>query len=276
MINNILDMFSYSFIIRALIVGILISISSSLIGTSLVLRRNSMIGDGLSHVAFLSFAISTVFGFAPVEFSLIVVVIISFLILRLNDNKVIHNDSSIALISSSSLALGTFLISTFKGVNQDLNSYLFGSILSVSEKDVILSIILTIFVVAIFILSYNKIFAITFDETFAKSVGINTNFYNMLFSVLCSVTIVIGMRLLGSLLISSLLIFPSLSMMLYFKTFKKVVIGSVITSFITFIIGFILSYFLESPTGSTIVLVNLVIFLLFYMISYIKEVRVKC
>ena len=276
MINNILDMFSYSFIIRALIVGILISISSSLIGTSLVLRRNSMIGDGLSHVAFLSFAVSTVFGFAPVEFSLIVVVIISFLILRLNDNKVIHNDSSIALISSSSLALGTFLISTFKGVNQDLNSYLFGSILSVSEKDVILSIILTIFVVAIFILSYNKIFAITFDETFAKSVGINTNFYNMLFSVLCSVTIVIGMRLLGSLLISSLLIFPSLSMMLYFKTFKKVVIGSVITSFITFIIGFILSYFLESPTGSTIVLINLVIFLLFYMLSYIKEVRVKC
>ncbi len=276
MINNILDMFSYSFIIRALIVGILISISSSLIGTSLVLRRNSMIGDGLSHVAFLSFAVSTVFGFAPVEFSLIVVVIISFLVLRLNYNKVIHDDSSIALISSSSLALGTFLISTFKGVNQDLNSYLFGSILSVSEKDVILSIILTIFVVAIFILSYNKIFAITFDETFAKSVGINTNFYNMLFSVLCSVTIVIGMRLLGSLLISSLLIFPSLSMMLCFKTFKKVVIGSVITSFITFIIGFILSYFLESPTGSTIVLINLVIFLLFYMISYIKEVRVKC
>ncbi len=268
MINDILEMFSYSFMIRAIIAGLLISLCASLIGVSLVLRRNSMIGDGLSHVGFGSFAIATILGFSPVEFAIPVVIIVSFLILRLTDNSKIHGDSMIALISSSSLAIGTFLVS-ITGVNTDINNYLFGSILSISSKDLILSIILSIVVILLYVFSYNKIFALTFDEKFAKSIGINTNFYNMIFASLCSVVVVLGMRLMGSLLISSLIIFPTLSSMQIFKKFKSVVISSVIVSLISFMIGITISYLNATPTGATIVIINLVIFILFKLVSYI-------
>ena len=268
MINDILEMFSYSFMIRAIIAGLLISLCASLIGVSLVLRRNSMIGDGLSHVGFGSFAVATILGFSPVEFAIPVVIIVSFLILRLTDNSKIHGDSMIALISSSSLAIGTFLVS-ITGVNTDINNYLFGSILSISSKDLILSIILSIVVILLYVFSYNKIFALTFDEKFAKSIGINTNFYNMIFASLCSVVVVLGMRLMGSLLISSLIIFPTLSSMQIFKKFKSVVISSVIVSLISFMIGITISYLNATPTGATIVIINLVIFILFKLVSYI-------
>lgn len=268
MINDIIEMFSYSFMIRAIIAGLLISLCASLIGVSLVLRRNSMIGDGLSHVGFGSFAIATILGFSPVEFAIPVVIIVSFLILRLTDNSKIHGDSMIALISSSSLAIGTFLVS-ITGVNTDINNYLFGSILSISSKDLILSIILSIVVILLYVFSYNKIFALTFDEKFAKSIGINTNFYNMIFASLCSVVVALGMRLMGSLLISSLIIFPTLSSMQIFKKFKSVVISSVIVSLISFMIGITISYLNATPTGATIVIINLVIFILFKLVSYI-------
>ena len=267
MITNILEMFSYSFMLKAFIVGILISLSASLIGVSLVLRRNSMIGDGLSHVAFGAFALATILGFAPLEFAIPIVVMVSFFILKLNDNSIIHGDAAIALISASSLAIGTFLISVTKGVNTDINNYLFGSILSISNKDVLLSVILSIIVIILYILSYNKIFAITFDEKFAKSIGINTNFYNIVFAILCSIVIVLGMRLVGSLLISSLIIFPTLSSQQIFKKFKSVVISSVIISITSFIIGLVISYLNATPTGSTIVIVNLVIFIIFKIIQ---------
>jgi zinc transport system permease protein len=166
--SSIVEMFSYTFIVRAFIVGILISLCASLIGVSLVLRRNSMIGDGLSHVGFGAFAIATVLGIAPLEFAIPLVIVVSFLILRLNDNSKIHGDSAIAIISASSLAIGTFIISITKGVNTDINNYLFGSILSINEKDIIVSIILSIIVILLYVFSYNKIFAITFDERFAK------------------------------------------------------------------------------------------------------------
>ena len=231
MINDILEMFSYSFMTRAFIVGLLISLCAALIGVSLVLRKNSMIGDGLSHVGFGAFAIATVVGIAPLEFALPVVIISSFLILKISDNNKIHGDSLIALLSSSSLAIGTFVVS-LSGVNTDINNYLFGSILSISDVEVIISIILSIVIILLYIFSYNKIFAITFDEKFAKSIGINTNLYNMIFASLCSIVVVLGMRLLGSLLISSLIIFPTLSSMQIFKKFKSVVISSAIISVI--------------------------------------------
>ena len=196
---NIIEMFSYSFMVRAFIVGILISLCAALIGISLVLRRNSMIGDGLSHVGFGAFAIATILGFAPLEFAIPVVIIVSFLILKLNDNSKTHGDAAIALMSASSLAIGTFAISIVKGVNTDINNYLFGSILSINEKDVIISVILSVLVILLYVIAYNKIFAITFDERFAKSIGIKTNLYNMIFASLCSVTVVLGMRLMGSL-----------------------------------------------------------------------------
>ncbi len=270
MINSILEIFSYSFMTRALIVGLLISLCASLIGVSLVLRKNSMIGDGLSHVAFGAFAVASIMNLAPLEFTIPVVIIVSFFILKINDSSKIHGDARIAMISASSLAIGTFLISLF-GVNTDINNYLFGSILSINIKDVIISSILSVIVILLYIISYNKIFAITFDEKFAKSIGIKTDFYNMLFASLCSVVVVLGMRLMGSLLISSLIIFPTITSMQMFKRFKSVVISSVVISLISFVIGLLVSYYNSTPTGATIVLVHLSIFLIFKLVSYIKN-----
>lgn len=269
--NSLIEMFSYTFMLRALIVGTLISLCASLIGVSLVLRRNSMIGDGLSHVGFGAFAIATIMGISPIQFAIPIVILVSFFILKLNESSKIHGDAGIALISAGSLAIGTFLISITKGVNTDINNYLFGNILSLNNLDVIISIILSIIVILLYIFSYNKIFAITFDERFAKSIGINTNLYNIIFASLCSVTVVLGMRLMGSLLISSLIIFPSLSSMQVFKNFKSVVISSVFISIISFISGLITSYYYETPTGATIVIVNLIIFLIFKMVYYLKR-----
>lgn len=270
MINNIIEMFSFSFMIRAFVVGILISLCASLIGVSLVLRRYSMIGDGLSHVGFGTFALALVIGISPYKFAIPIVILVSFLILRINENKRIHGDSLIALVSASSLAIGTFVISIVKGVNVDINTYLFGSILSIDNSDIIISVILSIFIISLYIISYNKIFSITFDENFSKSIGINVNLYNMIFSILCSIVVVLGMRLMGSLLISSLIIFPTLSSMQLFKKFKTVVISSVFVSILSFIIGLILSYFIQTPTGSTIVIINLLVFIIFKIISYFK------
>jgi zinc transport system permease protein len=268
--SSIVEMFSYTFMVRAFIVGILISLCASLIGVSLVLRRNSMIGDGLSHVGFGAFAIATVLGIAPLEFAIPLVIVASFLILRLNDNSKIHGDSAIAIISASSLAIGTFIISITKGVNTDINNYLFGSILSINEKDIIVSIILSIIVILLYVFSYNKIFAITFDERFAKSIGVKTNLYNMIFASLCSIVVVLGMRLMGSLLISSLIIFPTLSSMQLFKKFKSVIISSIIISIVSFIVGLYISFIYATPTGATIVIANLIVFLLFKLLSIIR------
>jgi zinc transport system permease protein len=264
MIDSIMEMFSYEFMLRAFIVGLLISFCASLIGVSLVLRKDSMIGDGLSHVGFGAFSIATVLGIAPLEFAIPIVIIVSFLILRLNDyNK---SDSIIALTSASSLAIGTFIVS-LSGVNTDINNYLFGSVLSINNQDVIISIILSIVVILLYVFSYNKIFAITFDERFAKSIGINTNLYNMIFASLCSIVVVLGMRLMGSLLISSLIIFPTLSSMQLFKKFKSVMLSSIVISIISFVVGLIISYLNGTPTGATIVIVNLVVLIITKLIS---------
>lgn len=275
MINSFFEMFSYSFMTRAFIVGILISLCSSLIGVSLVLRKNSMIGDGLSHVGFGAFAVATIFGFAPLEFAIPVVVIVSFFILKLNENNKIHGDSAIALLSASSLAIGTFLISITPGVNTDVSNYLFGSILAINKTDVIVSIILTIFIIGLYIISYNKIFAITFDERFAKSIGINTNLYNVIFSILCSLTVVLGMRLLGSLLISSLIIFPSLISMNICKNFKSVVIVSALVSVICFTVGITISFNSSTPTGATVVLVNLALLIITIIVNKLLLLKNK-
>ncbi len=267
MINEIIEMFSYSFMVRAFVVGLLISLCASLIGVSLVLRRDSMIGDGLSHVGFGAFAFASIFGFAPLEFSIPIVIIVSFLILRLNDNNKIHGDSMIALISAASLAIGTFAISV-AGVNTDINNFLFGSVLAINQTDVIVSVILSIIVIVLYVFSYNKIFALTFDEKFAKSIGINTNLYNMIFASLCSIVVVLGMRLMGALLISSLIIFPTLSSMQILKKFKSVVISSTIISMLSFVVGLVISYLQATPTGATIVIVNLAVFILLKFVSY--------
>lgn len=262
-----IEFFSYSFLTRAFIVGTLVSLCSALVGASLVLRRFSMIGDGLSHVGFGSLAIATVLGLSPMIVTIPVVVISAVLLLRISEKSKVDSDSAIALISSSALAIGIFSVSIIKGVNTDINNYLFGSILSVSRSDAIFSIVLSVTVLLIYIFLYFRIFAITFDSNFAQATGINVDFYTVLMAILTSLVIVLGMRILGALLISALLIFPTLSAMRIFKTYKKVTVAALTISVIAFWIGIFSSYHLATPAGATIVIIHLVIFLLFSFIS---------
>ena len=259
--NWMVEMFSYTFMQRAIIVGVLISACAALLGVSLVLRKNSMIGDGLSHTAFSAFAVALVLGLTPIYFAIPVVIIASFVVLRLSKSRKSNGDAAIALLSASSLAIGVMAISVVKGVNIDLNSYLFGSILSVGWGDVWLSIIMTILVVGLYVFAHNRIFAITFDEEFAKSTGVRTGYYDIIFAIICSVVIVLGMRLLGALLISSLIIFPTIISMQFSKSFKVLVIWSVVISIINFMLGLIISYLVATPTGATVVIVNLIVLL---------------
>ena len=265
------EMFTYPFMQRALLVGLMIAICAALVGVSLVLRKNSMIGDGLSHTAFSAFALATVLGLTPLYFALPVVIVASFFVLRLSQNRKTHGDAAIAVLSASSLAIGTMAISLSKGVNIDLNSYLFGSILSVSWSDVILSAILAAIIIILYLFAYHRIFAITFDEEFAKSVGVKTGVYDAIFAAICSVVIVLGMRLLGSLLISSLIIFPTLSGMRFCRTFKGIVVSSVIISALAFVTGLIASYAFATPTGATVVIANLIVYIAAFLIEKIRK-----
>lgn len=269
------EIFSTPILVRALIVGILVSLCAALLGVSLVLKRYSMIGDGLSHVGFGALAIAAVMNLAPMAVAIPVVILAAFLLLRLSSNSKIKGDSAIALISTGALAVGVMAVSMSHGMNIDLNSYLFGSIISVSGSDVIVSVILSLAVLVMFVLFYTKIFAITFDESFAKATGIKVNFYNMLIALLTAVTIVIGMRLMGSMLISSLIIFPALCSMRIFKSFKSVTICSAVVSVVTFIIGMFISYAADTPCGASIVCVNIVAFALFFVVGAVVSANRK-
>ncbi len=267
--NQIAEMFAHPFMIRALIVGSLISACAALIGVPLVLKKNSMIGDGLSHVAFGAFAIALAAGIMPLWFALPVVVVASFITLQFGNSRKISGDAAIALLSASSLAIGTIAISVSSGANIDLNSYLFGSILAVSWDSVVLSVILTVVLLVFYIFSFHRIFVITFDETFAKSVGVKTEIYNIFFAAICSVVVVLGMRLLGALLISSLIIFPTVIALKLVRSFKAVVITAVIVAVCNFLIGLFLSYLMATPTGATVVVVNLVVLVIVSILNRI-------
>ena len=258
--NEISNMLSYHFMQRALIVGVLVSVCAALLGVSLVLKRYSMIGDGLSHVGFGALAIASAFGLTPLYVAVPVVIIAAVILLALQQSSKVKGDAAIAIISSASLAIGVITVSVTTGMNTEVSSYMFGSILSLSRSDTILSVILSITVLVLFILFYPRIFAITFDETFTKATGTNTKIYNMLLAVLTAVTVVLGMRMMGALLISSLIIFPALSAMRICKSFKSVIFCAAGIGVVCFLIGVCASYFLEMPTGASIVAVNLVAF----------------
>lgn len=264
----LVEMFSYAFMQRALIVGVAISLVAALVGVTVMLRKNSMIGDGLSHTAFGAFAIATIFGFAPIWFAIPIVTVASFVILYFSANKKINGDAAIALLSASSLAIGTLAISVSKGVNIDLNSYLFGSILSVSWSDMVTSVVFSVAVALIYIFAHHRIFAITFDEDFAKAIGVKTRFFDAMFAVICSVVVVLGMRLLGALLISSLIIFPAFIATQFSRSFKKVVLWAAVVSVANFIIGLVASYILSTPTGATVVIVNLLMLIIIKLICF--------
>ena len=266
-----IEMFSYSFMQRATLVGLLVSLCSSLLGVSLVLRRFSMIGDGLSHVGFGALAIATVFSFSPLIFTIPVVVIAAILILRINEKSKIGSDSAIALISSSSLAIGVMMISYVKGTNTDINNFLFGSLLAVGKNDAYFSIALSLVVLLSYILLYPRLYAVTFDPVFARSASIKADRYTTLLAILSALTIVLGMRMLGSLLISALIIFPCLSAKRVSSTYKGVTILSAAISLAAFMVGITISYQLGTPVGASIVIIHLLVFIILSLFSFIKE-----
>lgn len=263
------EMFSYGFIIRAFIVGVLVSLCAALLGVTLVLKRYSMIGDGLSHVGFGALAVAAALNLAPLEVAVPVVVVAAFLLLRLSESSKINGDAAIAIISSTALAIGVVCVS-ISGVNTDLNSYLFGSILATSNADAVMCAVLAVAVISIFILFYNKIFAVTFDESFSKATGLKTGAYNTIISLLTALTIVIGMRIMGTLLISALIIFPALSSMRVCKKFKSVILCSGVLSVLCFFIGMCASYSLDTPTGASVVIVNACVFVIFWIIEAVR------
>lgn len=287
----------YKFIQRALIVGILVALCAALLGVTLVLKRYSMIGDGLSHVGFGALSIAASLGFvtaesfpgflpegmrgalaglcsmiseSPLPFTLVVVIALAFLLLRMSENSTLRGDAAIALLSTAALAVGVLVTSLTSGMNVDVMNYMFGSILAMSEMDVVISISLSVVVLVLFVLFSNRIFAVTFDEPFAKATGTKANMYNMLIAILTAVTIVIGMRMMGTMLISSLIIFPALTSMRVYSNFKAVIVSSAVVSVVCFVVGIMLSCLYSIPAGAGIVLVNLAAFLIFSLVGRIR------
>ncbi len=276
MFDLIIEMFSHQFLVRAIIGGALVSLCAALLGVSLVLKRYSMIGDGLSHVGFGALAIATSANIAPLEFAIPIVIVTAFLLLRLSENSKIKGDAAIALISTSALAIGIISATMSTGLNTDINSYLFGSILSMSEEDMWLCIILSVVVILLFVIFYNKIFAVTFDENFAKATGTRSGIYNMIIAFLMAITIVIGMKMMGSLLISSLIIFPAITSMRVCKRFKTVIITSAIVSIVCFFVGISISYMHSTPAGATVVVTNLGALIIFSLVGFsIQKINAK-
>lgn len=275
MIDFIKSMLSYEFMVQAIIVGLLVSLCASLLGVSMVLKRYSMIGDGLSHVGFAALALAAALNVAPLRLAIPVCIIAAFLLLRLSSNSKIKGDQAVAILCSGSLAVGVMIISLSSGMNTDVNNYMFGSILSISSEDALITKIMAVIVIFMFIVFYNRIFAVTFDENFAKATGTHAGIYNMILAILTAITVVIGMRIMGALLISSLVIFPSLTSMRICKTYKGVIITSLIVAVISFVIGFMISFGYDTPTGASIVCVNLAFFALFSVVEIIKQKIVK-
>ena len=271
MLETLKLLLSYDFMVRALVAGSLVALCCALLGVSLVLKRYSMIGDGLSHVGFGALSVAAAMNLAPLVIAIPVVVIAAFFILKIGKNSKVQSDSAIALVSSVSIAIGVSVTSLTSGLNTDVYSYMFGSILAMSKSDVVVSVILSIVVLILFLVFYHKIFAITFDSDFAKATGIHSDLYNTLIAILTALTIVVGMRIMGTMLISSLIIFPTLSSMGIFRGFRKVVISSAVISVICFIMGLYNSYSFNLPVGASIVLANFVVFLMFMLLGKMRK-----
>ncbi|MEG2174402.1 MAG: metal ABC transporter permease [Oscillospiraceae bacterium] len=260
MLETLSAMLSYGFLLRALIAGTLMALCAALLGVSLVLRRTSMIGDGLSHVGFGALSVAMAVGVAPLLVAIPVVIAAAFLLLHVAARSRMGGDAAIALISSSALAIGVIATSLSEGSNADLNGYLFGSILAVGPADLHLILVLSATVLLLYMLCYHRIFAVTFDSDFARATGVDANLYDTLLAVLTAVTIVTGMRMMGALLISSLIIFPALTAMRLCHSFRAVVIMAAMVAAVCFVSGMVASYALSLPAGPSIVMANLTAF----------------
>ncbi len=270
--------FSFPFVRYAMIVGILIALCSSLLGVTLVLKRFSYIGDGLSHVAFGAIAVATVLNLSNQTLLVLPVTILAAVLLLKNGNRLrVRGDAAIAMLSVGALAFGYLLLNLFSksgNISGDVCSTLFGatSILTLSKADVWISAVLSVSVIVIFTLFYHKIFAVTFDETFAKASGVRTELYNLMIAVIIAVIIVLSMNLVGSLLISALVIFPALSAMRVFRTFRAVTVFSAVLSVVCAAAGLLVSILASTPVGSTIVAADVAAFLICLLIGRLKGV----
>ena len=272
-ITKLGDYMQYDFVQKALIVGVLIALCSSLLGVTLVLKRFSFIGDGLSHVAFGAMAVAGIAGLTN-EMILVlpITVIAAVVLLATGKNAKIKGDASLAMLSVASLGIGYLLLNVFSSsgnISGDVCTTLFGStsILTLSDFDVKLCILMSVIVILIFIFLYNRIFAVTFDETFAEATGTKASLYNLIIAVITAIIIVLAMNLVGSLLISALVIFPALSAMRVFKSFRKVVICSAVVSVLCSLTGIIVSIIASTPVGSTIVAIDIAVFAVFALIG---------
>lgn len=268
----ITQIFSYPFARRAIIAGLLLSVSAALIGVNLVLKRFSMLGDGLSHVSFGAAAVGLACGVAPLQFSIPIVIIAAFLLLRLGRSSKINGDAATAIVSSSALAVGITVATLTTGMNTDISNYMFGSILALGKGEVVVAAVCGVVIITIYVLFYQKIFAVTFDEDFAAVTGVKAKWYNSINAVLTAVTVVIGMRIMGALLISSIITFPALSSMRICKHYKCTVIVAAVVSVVSFLTGLLLSFAFDIPAGAAVVLTNLTAFLILSLVGKVKQI----
>ena len=277
-IENLMEYFSYPFVRYAFIAGVLISLCAGLLGVVLVLKRYAMIGDGLSHVAFGAMAVAAVLGFAPMTVALPVTVAVAVLLLLAGEKQLIKGDSAIAMLSAGSLAVGYLLLNLFPAsdtgsLSGDVCASLFGStsMMTLQGTDVWLCVGLSVAVIGFFVIFYQKIFAVTFDEGFATSSGIRVRAYNFLIAAVSGIVIVLAMKLVGALLISSLIIFPALSAMRVFRSFRSVIVCSGVISVFGSLFGLLCALLLSTPTGASVAVVHIVIFLVFTLLGKLRH-----
>jgi len=290
LITLIAEMFDLTFMVRAIVVGLLVSLCAALLGVNLVLKRYAMIGTGLSHVGFAAMVIAGIIDLAPISgvlpvwviagldwifdplpFSMIVVVAAAFLLLRLNQSSKINGDSAVALISTSGLAVGVIVMGLTTGITLHICTVLFGSIFAMTAAYMYMSIALCAVVLVLFVLFYKQLFAVTYDESFAKATGTKVEVFKSLLALLTAITVVLGMRMMGALLIASLTLFPALSAMRICKRFLSVVIAAAVISVVCFFIGMLISFGLDLPPGASVVGVNLIVFILFSGVALIRR-----
>lgn len=272
-INEIIDILSYPFMIRAIIVGILVSFCAALLGVILVLKRYALIGHGLSDVGFAALSLATAIGVSPIYIATPIVIFASFIIMYISQSKKINGDIAIGIFSTGALSFGVIITAFSRGFNMDVYSYMFGSILAMNRTDLFVSLFLSVIVIFVFILFYNRLFIISSDENFARAIGINIRFYQFLISLLTAVTVAVGMRMMGTLLISSLIIFPAFIAKKLVRSFKYLVILSALFSIFCFVFGLIASLIFDLPTGAGIVLVNIIVLFLCSVINYLLCIR---
>lgn len=267
-------LFTRSYVLGPFIAGIVVSIVAAVIGVNLVQKRYSMIGDGLSHVGFAALAISTAVGMSgSLWITLPIVTASAVLLLRLRESNKMKGDAAIAILSMGALAIGTVIAQKSTGLGGDVCNYMFGStsIFAMSPEDFWSTVILAILMLILYFLFYNKFFLISFDESFGKAIGVRVSIYNTFLAILTAITIVIGMKMMGAMLISSLIIFPSITAVRVCKTFKSVTLSSILIAVVTFVVGFSLSIVISTPPGATIVIIDIIVFLLFCAIGAYKN-----